>query len=121
MARGLGSNGSASENSLIAFRLCPRALPYLLAGALVQDFNAEPTDTFFTSRILLIGFDGFAITPLRGELHLDDQYRASFGTSSNQANDDFNVIFTGGGVSTFGFFITALDGDLIFCSELGEK
>jgi hypothetical protein len=79
-----------------------------LAGALVQDFNAEPTDTFFTSRTFLIGIDGFTITPLSGDLHLDDQFCASFGTSSNcldtimssnQANDDFDVVFTGGGVS----------------------
>jgi hypothetical protein len=31
--------------------------------------------------------------------------------SSYQANDDFDVVFTGGGVSAFGFVINALDID----------
>ena len=91
-----------------------------LAGALVQDFDGEAADTFFASQTFLIGTDGFTVTPLAGELHLDDVYCAQFGTSgtcldtmnsANGANDDFDVIFTGGGVSAFGFALNALDTD----------
>ena len=91
-----------------------------LAGALFQNFDAEAADTFFASQTFLIGTDGFTVTPLTRELHIDDQFCGSFGTggncldtmnNTNQANDDFDVVFTGGGVSAFGFALNALDVD----------
>ena len=91
-----------------------------LTGALVQNFDGEAADTYFTSQTFLIGVDGFTVTPVAAELHIDDQFCASFGTSGNcldtmnnasQANDDFDVVFTGIGVSAFGFALNALDVD----------
>jgi hypothetical protein len=91
-----------------------------LAGALLQNFDSAATDTYFTSQTFLIGVDGFTVTPLAADLHIDDQYCASFGTTGNcldtydsggQANDDFDVLFTGGGVTAFGFVLSALDVD----------
>jgi len=91
-----------------------------LTGALVQNFDGEAADTYFTSQTFLIGVDGFTVTPVAAELHIDDQFCASFGTSGNcldtmnnagQANDDFDVVFTGIGVTAFGFALNALDVD----------
>jgi hypothetical protein len=59
-----------------------------LSGALIQDFNSEPTYTFFASRTFLPGVDGFTVTAVSGDLHLDDQYCASFGTNSNCLDTD---------------------------------
>jgi hypothetical protein len=91
-----------------------------LAGALVQDFDGEAADTYFTSQMFSIGLDGFTVTPVSTELHIDNQYCASFGTTGNcldtfnasgQANDDFDVVFSGIGVTAFGFVLNALDND----------
>jgi len=91
-----------------------------LSGALIQDFDSEAPDTFFTSQTFLIGIDGFTVSPVGRELHIDDQFCGSFGTAgncldtmnnTNQANDDFDVVFTNGGVSAFGFALNALDND----------
>jgi hypothetical protein len=68
----------------------------------------------------LIGLDGFTVTPLSAELHIDDQFCPSFGTTGHcldtiniagQANDDFDVVLTGLGVTAFGFALNALDTD----------
>jgi hypothetical protein len=90
-----------------------------LSGALMQDFDGEAADTYFTSQTFSIGFDGFTVAPINTELHIDNQYCASFGTTGNcldtinnvggQPNDDFDVTFTGSGVSAFGFVLNALD------------
>jgi hypothetical protein len=91
-----------------------------LAGALVQTFDAEPLDTYFSSRTFLIGSDGFTVNSVAGELHLDDEFCASFGTTGScldtlnnagQPNDDLDVVFTGLGVTAFGFALNALDAD----------
>jgi len=91
-----------------------------LTGALVQNFDGEAADTYFTSQTFLIGVDGFTVTPVAAELHIDDQFCTSFGTSGNcldtmnsagQANDDFDFVFTGIGVTAFGFALNALDAD----------
>lgn len=91
-----------------------------LSGALIQNFESAAADTFFTTQTFLIGLDGFTVTPVNQELHIDNQFCGSFGSSGNcldtmnngnQANDDFDVIFTGGGVSAFGFALNALDND----------
>jgi hypothetical protein len=89
-----------------------------LTGALIQNFDGEAADTYFTSQTFLIGADGFTVTPLAQEMHIDVTYCASFGTTGNcldtmnnagQANDDFDVVFTDKGVSAFGFALNALD------------
>jgi hypothetical protein len=91
-----------------------------LAGALVQDFDSEAADTYFTNQTFSIGPDGFSVIPVGAELHIDDQFCATFGTSGNcldtmnnggQGNDDFDVVFTGIGVTAFGFALNALDLD----------
>ncbi len=91
-----------------------------LVGALIQTFDAETADSYFSNQTFLIGSDGFTVTPLARELHIDNVYCGSFGTSgncldtmnnTNGANDDFDVVFTGGGVSAFGFSLNALDTD----------
>ena len=60
------------------------------------------------------------MTPVSRELYIDNVFCAPFGTTGNcldtmnntgQANDDFDVIFTGGGVSAFRFVLNALDND----------
>ena len=91
-----------------------------LAGALLQDFDSEAADTYFTSQTFLMGLDGFTVTPLSAELHIDDQFCSSFGTTGNcldtmniagQGNDEFDVVFTDLGVTAFGFALNALDTD----------
>jgi hypothetical protein len=91
-----------------------------LSGALMQDFNGEAADTYFTSQTFSIGLDGFTVAPINAELHIDDQFCASFGTTGNcldtfdvggQPNDDFDITFTGSGVTAFGFVLNALDLD----------
>jgi hypothetical protein len=91
-----------------------------LSGALIQDFDGEAADTYFTSQTFSIGLDGFTVAPISTELHIDNQYCASFGTTGNcldtfnavgQANDEFNVTFSGIGVTAFGFVLNALDLD----------
>jgi len=91
-----------------------------LSGALVEDFDGTTADTYFATQTFSIGADGFTVTPLADDLHIDDQYCASFGTSgncldtlssANGANDDFDLIFSGAGVMAFGFDLTALDTD----------
>ena len=91
-----------------------------LSGALLQDFDSTVANSFFATQTFLIGTDGFSVTPINRELHIDNQYCGSFGTAgncldtmnnSNQANDDFDVVFTGAGVSAFGFDLVDLDND----------
>ena len=91
-----------------------------LSGALIQDFDGEAADTYFTSQTFSIGLDGFTVTPLSSELHIDNEFCASFGTTGNcldtingadQPNDDFDITFTGSGVTAFGFVLNALDAD----------
>lgn len=90
-----------------------------LSGALVQDFDAF-ADGYFASQTFLIGGDGFTITPVANDLHIDTTFCTQFGTSGScldtlssgaGANDDFDVVFTGSGVSAFGFALNALDND----------
>ena len=89
-----------------------------LVGALVQDFDGEATGDF-ASRDFLIGADGFTVAGVGGDLQIDGAWCANFGTTGNclgtnsagGTNDDFDVVFTGPGVSAFGFDITALDVD----------
>jgi len=115
--------------SLVAFVLAPGSAFGLrinapgdaaLVGALLQDFDSEAADTYFTNQTFTIGLDGFSVIPVAAELHIDDQYCASFGTSGScldtmniggQGNDDLDVVFTGIGVTAFGFALTALDLD----------
>ena len=94
-----------------------------LAGAVTQTFDSAAANTFFGSQTFLIAGDGFTVTTVSRELHIDNQFCSSFGTSgncldtmnnTNQANDDFDVVFTGfsgGLVSAFGFSLNALDND----------
>lgn len=90
-----------------------------LAGALVQDFDGEAVG-YFSTRSFLIGADGFDVTALANDIHLDATWCDDFGTSGGcldtlssggGANDDFDVVFTGSGVSAFGFALNALDTD----------
>ena len=91
-----------------------------LTGALIQDFDSTVANSYLTSQTFLIGTDGFTVTPISREIHIDNQYCGSFGTfgncldtmnNSGQANDDFDVVFTGVGVTAFGFDLNALDND----------
>ncbi|MCG8588061.1 MAG: hypothetical protein MJE66_02110 [Proteobacteria bacterium] len=87
-----------------------------LVGAVLFDFNSEPLDTYFTTRT----FGGlFTITMAVDDMHMDDQWCASFGTTGNcldtissggPANDDFRIDFVQP-VSAFGFDLNALDID----------
>ena len=43
-----------------------------LAGALLQNFDSAAANTYFTSQTFLIGADGFSVTPLAADLHIDD-------------------------------------------------
>ncbi|GEM_PF-3293389 len=89
-----------------------------LSGALLQDFDGE-TPGDFTSQSFLIGLHGFSITPVSGSMQIEGNWCDDFGTnnacigtnSSGGANDDFDVVFTGSGVSAFGFALNALDRD----------
>ena len=90
-----------------------------LAGALVMTFDSE-SPGYFASRSFLIGSDGFSVSSLADDLQIDDGFCGSFGTggrcldtiaSNNSPNDDFDVVFTGAGVSAFGFALNALDTD----------
>ena len=90
-----------------------------LAGALLQNFDSEATGDF-ASRSFMIGADGFTITPLANTMQVEGGWCDDFGTSNNcigtysagnGANDDFDVVFTGAGVSAFGFALNALDRD----------
>jgi hypothetical protein len=60
------------------------------------------------------------VAPISAELHIDNQFCTSFGTTGNcldtvdaggQPNDDFDVTFTGSGVTALGFVLNALDLD----------
>ena len=88
-----------------------------LSGALVQNFNAAPLAAF-TSQSFLIGANGFTISATTSDLQITNTFCSNFGTTgacldtinaSGTANDDFDVVFTGAGVSAFGFAINALD------------
>jgi len=90
-----------------------------LSGALVMTFDSE-SPAYFASRSFLIGSDGFTVSSLADDLHIDNSFCGSFGTSgscldtigsNNSPNDDFDVVFTGAGVSAFGFALNALDTD----------
>lgn len=90
-----------------------------LSGALLQTFDSEPIG-YFGSRSFLIGSDGFTVSAVSSDLLLDDAFCASFGTSgscldtiasNNATNDDLDIVFTGAGVSAFGFALNALDVD----------
>ena len=87
---------------------------------MVQDFDSSAANSYFTSQTFLIGTDGFTVTPVTREFHIDNQWCGQFGTAGNcldtmnnsgQANDDFDVVFTGAGVTAFGFDLNALDND----------
>lgn len=90
-----------------------------LTLALVEDFDSY-TPAHFPSQVFMTGAQGFTVTPLADELHIDATFCGSFGTSGScldtqnsagGANDDFDVVFTGSGVSAFGFDLNALDTD----------
>ena len=90
-----------------------------LAGALIQDFDGQPIG-YFTSQDFLIGLDGFSVSAVGNDLHIDGTWCDDFGTTGNcldtvssgaEANDDFDVVFTGAGVTAFGFVLNALDND----------
>ncbi len=89
-----------------------------LIGALVQDFDSEPAGDFST-RAFSSGSDGFTVTGFGGDIQIDGAWCGNFGTTGNclstnasgGVNDDFDVVFTGPGVSAFGFDVTALDAD----------
>lgn len=90
-----------------------------LSGALLQTFDGEATGDF-ADRTFLIGGDGFTVTPVTSTLQIEGGWCDDFGTTNNclgtnsgssGANDDFDVVFTGSGVSAFGFAINALDAD----------
>ena len=90
-----------------------------LAGALVEDFDGY-ADSNFTSQDFLIGGVGFNVAPLADDIAIGSEFCGSFGTtgscldtlsSTNGTNDDFDVVFTGPGVSAFAFDINALDND----------
>ena len=123
------SDPSAIVASLAALLLCSVATTAsatrinaasdpALAGALVQDFDGEATGDF-SSRTFTSGAYGFTVNGIGGDLQIDGAWCASFGTTGNclgtnsagGAHDDFDVIFSGSGVSAFGFDVTALDVD----------
>lgn len=88
-----------------------------LAGALVQTFDAVPVG-YFASQSFLIGTNGFTISALSSNVHIDDVFCGDFGTSGRcfdtvnsggTANDDVDIVFTGAGVLAFGFALNALD------------
>lgn len=89
-----------------------------LSGALVVDFDSEATGDF-SSRTFLSGLHGFTVSPVSGSLQIEGSWCDDFGTTNNclgtnsagGANDDFDVVFTGSGVSAFGFALNALDRD----------
>jgi hypothetical protein len=88
-----------------------------LAGALVQNFDSSALAAF-ASQSFLIGSDGFTISSTTSNVQITNTFCGNFGTtgacfdtlsSSGAANDDVDVVFTGAGVSAFGFAINALD------------
>lgn len=89
-----------------------------LASAITFDFDSEPGDTYFTTR----SFAGaFTFTADADDLHIDDVWCTSFGTTGNcldtlssgsQANDHFRIDFVTA-VSAFGFVLNALDTDWV--------
>jgi len=90
-----------------------------LSGALIETFDSYPS-AYFASQPFLIGADGFTVTTVADDMQVDDEFCLSFGTSGScldtissggVANDDFDVVFTGSGVSAFGFNLNALDVD----------
>lgn len=92
-----------------------------LSLALVENFDSY-TPAYYSSQQYLTGADGFTVTALSNNLHIDNSFCGSFGTSGScldtlnsagEANDDFDVVFTGAGVSAFGFDLTALDTDWV--------
>lgn len=90
-----------------------------LSGALVETFDSQAAG-YFIDRDFLIGADGFNVAPTSGSLHIDTTYCGDFGTggscldtltTTGSGNDNFDVVFTGEGVSAFGFDLNALDAD----------
>lgn len=90
-----------------------------LTGALIEDFDSA-TVGYFGSQDFLIGTDGFTVSAVSNDLHIDSTFCSQFGTSGGcldtlsdgaGANDDFDVVFTGAGVTAFGFALNALDND----------
>lgn len=109
---------TSSPEQASALRINSAADP-ALAGALIQTFDTIPVG-YFTSQSFLIGTNGFTLSTLANDVHIDDVFCGNFGTSgrcfdtvrsNGTANDDFNVTFTGSGVNAFGFAINALDVD----------
>jgi hypothetical protein len=109
---------SSSPEQAAALRINSAADP-ALSGALIQTFDTIPVG-YFTSQSFLIGSNGFTISAVANDVHIDDVFCGNFGTSgrcfdtvrsNGTANDDINVTFTGSGVSAFGFAINALDID----------
>ncbi len=114
----LAAHGSAVPRDAAALRI-NSASDSALSGAVTETFDAIPV-SYFTSQSFLVGANGFTIDAVAGNVHIDDVFCANFGTSGRcfdtvnsggAANDDFNVTFTGSGVSAFGFAISALDAD----------
>ncbi len=112
----VSSLGSLAPADAGATRIFSPADP-ALAGALVQTFDATPVG-YFTSQSFLIGSDGFSVSALASNIHIDDVFCGDFGTSGRcldtvgsggAANDDLDIVFTGGGVLAFGFALNALD------------
>jgi len=90
-----------------------------LIGALVEDFDGY-APAYFVSQPFLTGTEGFTVTAVSNDLHIDDSYCTSFGTGgscldtlniSGTGNDQFDVVFAETGVSAFGFDLMALDTD----------
>ncbi len=89
-----------------------------LSGATTFDFDSEPGDIYFGTRT----FGGaFTFTADANDLHIDDVWCASFGTTGNcldtlssggQPNDHFRIDFITS-VSAFGFVLNALDTDWV--------
>ncbi len=114
----LATLGSAVPRNAEALRI-NSASDSALSGAMTQTFDAIPVG-YFTSQSFLLGANGFTIAAVAGNVHIDDAFCGNFGTSGRcfdtvnsggAANDDFDVTFTGSGVSAFGFAINALDAD----------
>ena len=90
-----------------------------LSGALVMTFDSE-SPAYYATRSFMVGSDGFTVSSIAFDFHIDNEFCGSFGTagscldtlgSNGSPNDDFDVVFTGSGVSAFGFALNALDTD----------